>query len=77
MLGEIRDQFKEDLKSVPWMDDATRPKAVEKLDEMVFEVGYPSEWPEWCKMEGLREDSFFANYQKTELCRAEKHRKKH
>ena len=43
---------------------------------MVFEVGYPTEWPEWCKMEGLREDSFFANYQKTESCRADKHRKK-
>jgi len=76
MLGEIRDQFKEDLKTVPWMDADTRPKAVEKLDEMVFEVGYPTEWPEWCQMDGLREDSFFANYQKTELCRAEKHRKK-
>jgi predicted metalloendopeptidase len=58
------------------MDDSTRPKAVQKLDEMVFEVGYPSEWPEWCKMEGLREDAFFANYQKSEECRAEKHRKK-
>ena len=76
MLGEIREQFKTDLMRVPWMDDATRPKAIEKLDEMVFEVGYPSEWPEWCALEGLREDAFLANYQKTEACRVDKHRKK-
>jgi len=76
MLGEIRDQFKADLKDVPWMDDSTRPKAVEKLDDMVFEVGYPSEWPKWCEMDGMRKDSFMANYQKTEVCRVEKHRKK-
>ena len=76
MLGEIREQFKADLMRVPWMDDATRPKAIEKLDEMVFEVGYPSEWPEWCALEGLREDAFLANYQKTEACRVDKHRKK-
>jgi len=76
MLGEIRDQFKADLKDVPWMDDSTRPKAVQKLDDMVFEVGYPTEWPEWCEMDGLRTDSFMANYQKTEECRAAKQRKK-
>ena len=31
MLGEIRDQFKTDLETVPWMDDSTRPKAVQKV----------------------------------------------
>jgi predicted metalloendopeptidase len=38
MLGQIRDRFRDDLETVPWMDDSTRPKAIHKLDEMVFEV---------------------------------------
>lgn len=76
MLEEIREEFKESLKSEAWMDDSTKPKAVEKLDAMIFEVGYPSEWPEWCELKGLKENTFFENYKKTEVCRAEKHKKK-
>ena len=67
MLEEIREEFKESLKSEAWMDDSTKPKAIEKLDAMIFEVGYPSEWPEWCELKGLKENTFFENYKKTEV----------
>mmetsp|Transcript_16149 Transcript_16149/g.37310 ORF Transcript_16149/g.37310 Transcript_16149/m.37310 type:complete len:768 (-) Transcript_16149:97-2400(-) len=76
MLSEIRDEFRSTLEQVPWMDEGTRPRAIHKLNEMVFEVGYPSEWPEWCQLEGLATDSFFENYRKTEKCVFEKEKKK-
>jgi hypothetical protein len=34
-----------------------------------MQVGYPSEWPEWCHIESLHEDTFLENYAKTEKCR--------
>lgn len=38
MLESIRGEFKKDLETLPWMDDATRGKAVHKLSAMNFEV---------------------------------------
>jgi len=76
MLDNIRDQFRSNLETVPWMDESTRPKAIHKLDEMVFEVAYPSEWPEWCEITGLKEDTFFENYRKVEKCRFSKEKKR-
>lgn len=34
-----------------------------------MQVAYPSEWPEWCQLDGLQEDTFMENYKKTEKCR--------
>jgi len=76
MLDKIRQSFKGDLDQVSWMDEDTRVKAEGKLEQMVFEVGYPSDWPHWCKLEGLSEDEYFNNYLKTEVCRVEKSRQK-
>jgi len=72
MLENIRGEFKADLETLPWMDDATRLKAVNKLDNMVFEVGYPTRWPHWCDLGELNEKQFLENYVKTEKCRVKR-----
>jgi len=74
MLQEIRETFKDDLKEVSWMDDETREVAKSKLDQMVFEVAYPTEWPEWCDLDTLHREEFLENYVRTEKCKADKER---
>jgi len=40
----IRDAMKANLGSLPWMDAATKQKALAKLDAMTYQIGYPSKW---------------------------------
>lgn len=76
MLEEIRGVFKEDLEEVHWMDAETKKAAEHKLKEMVFEVGYPTEWPKWCKIGELHDDKYLENYEKTEKCKFDRHMEK-
>jgi len=76
MLQEIRETFKEDIETVAWMDGDTRRKAKAKLDQMVFEVGYPTKWPKWCNLDSLNKKEFAANYVRTEKCKADKQRRR-
>lgn len=38
---EIHAEFIESLKRVPWLDDESREKAIEKANSMKFYIGYP------------------------------------
>lgn len=40
----LRAQFRKRMESLDWMSDATRTKAIEKLDAMNINVGYPDNW---------------------------------
>ena len=40
----IRDAMKANLGSLPWMDAATKQKALAKLDAMTYQIGYPNKW---------------------------------
>ncbi len=48
LCQEHRNTFRERIQNLQWMSDATKQKAIEKLDEMLFFVGWPdklhSEW---------------------------------
>lgn len=44
MVAAIESSMKSDLSALPWMDDATRSKAEEKLGKIVNKIGYPSKW---------------------------------
>ncbi|MCW1311215.1 MAG: M13 family metallopeptidase [Candidatus Rehaiarchaeum fermentans] len=41
MVFNIRNAFKERLSRLKWMSEKTKSKAIEKLDELGFEIGYP------------------------------------
>lgn len=43
MVDYIRDTYEKILKSINWMDEKTREKAVDKLKAMFFHIGYPDE----------------------------------
>lgn len=41
MVDDIREVFKERIKSLSWMSEKTKEKAVKKLDSMRINIGYP------------------------------------
>jgi len=48
------------MKTLNWMDDLTKTKALEKLDNMVVKVGYPDKWREY-DVDIKKENSYFKN----------------
>ena len=47
MVKEIEKAMDTDLHQIPWMGDATRKKALEKLHAMVNKIGYPDKWRDY------------------------------
>ena len=47
MVQEIEKAMEADLRQLPWMGDATRKKALEKLHAMVNKIGYPDRWRDY------------------------------
>lgn len=40
----IKEEFANRIKTLEWMSDATKEKALAKLNTMIFKVGYPDKW---------------------------------
>lgn len=40
----IKDEFANRIKMLDWMSEATKEKALAKLNTMIFKVGYPDKW---------------------------------
>ncbi|MCR4583231.1 MAG: hypothetical protein K5764_06725, partial [Prevotella sp.] len=48
LCEDHRTVFRERIQNLKWMSNATKQKAIEKLDEMQFYVGWPDkQYPEW------------------------------
>ncbi|HEY1848150.1 MAG TPA: M13 family metallopeptidase [Opitutaceae bacterium] len=47
LVDDLRASLRDDLLSLPWMDDATRAKAVAKLDAFTVKMGYPDKWRDY------------------------------
>jgi putative endopeptidase len=45
-----------DLKTLPWMGDATKVEARKKLDAIADKIGYPDHWKDYSSVEVKRED---------------------
>jgi len=60
MIHSIEEQMKANLARLPWMDDATRAKANEKLAAISNMIAYPEKWRSY---DGLQVDrgSYLAN----------------
>lgn len=43
IIEDLRDSYREQFKLTNWMDDATREKAIQKVEMMVRQIGYPTE----------------------------------
>lgn len=45
MIPDIIEAYKEIIRNQEWMSEATKEKAIEKLDKMGVKIGYPETWP--------------------------------
>lgn len=43
IVNSVRDEFQDILKSVEWMDEATREAALKKAEKMTAHIGFPDE----------------------------------
>ncbi len=57
MMREIARAMEADIKSLPWMSDTTKARALEKLANVDFKVGYPEKWIDYSKLEIVRGDA--------------------
>jgi endothelin-converting enzyme/putative endopeptidase len=52
--------MKEDVSRLPWMAAGTRKQALEKLERMSIQLGYPDDWKDVSRLQ-IRRDAFWAN----------------
>jgi putative endopeptidase len=45
-----------DLKTLPWMSDATKTEALKKLDAITDKIGYPAHWKDYSSIVVKRDD---------------------
>ena len=66
LIGNLRDVFRDRLKKLDWMSDATAPKALAKFDRFTQKIGHPDKFRDYSKMK-LRRDDFLGNIQRAAI----------
>jgi len=49
--SSIKTVYAERIKALDWMSEATKQKALKKLDGMIMKVGYPDKWKDMSKLQ--------------------------
>ena len=60
LVSNLKTAFRYRLHNLTWMEDATKEKALEKLDLMDVKVGYPDKWRDFSALE-IKNDSYVGN----------------
>lgn len=47
MVEDLREAYRERIKQLDWMTEATKEKAIEKLDAFNYKIGYPDKWSDY------------------------------
>ncbi len=58
MVDTIESSLREDIKSLPWMTDATKTRALEKLVAITNRIGYTDKWRDYTNYKVIRGDAF-------------------
>lgn len=58
--NNIRDVCRERIEKVSWMSDATRERALLKLQTMAMKVGHPDQWRDYSRL-SVERDTYVAN----------------
>ncbi len=56
MVQHLKEAFREQIKSLDWMSEATKQKALEKLDKYLVQIGYPDKWIDYSSVTIKPED---------------------
>ncbi len=66
MTKEIEAVMEREIKQLPWMGEATKQKALEKLHAVVNKIGYPDKWRDYSSIQ-IRRDDFFGNVERATI----------
>jgi endothelin-converting enzyme/putative endopeptidase len=58
MTKEIERAMEGEIKQLPWMGEATKQRALEKLHTVVNKIGYPDKWRDYSSIKIARDDYF-------------------
>jgi putative endopeptidase len=61
MVELLRSALRERLNNLEWMEDATKVKALEKLNKFAVKIGYPDKWEEYAGVSLDRNLPYFEN----------------
>lgn len=77
MIHEFLEIYKTRIEALDWMSDATKQKAICKLDTMKIKVGYPDSWETYLDNADIKSPSeggtFFSNVISIQASAKEKH----
>jgi len=65
MTKRIEEAMREDIRTLTWMSDATKKRALEKLDTIVNKIGYPDKWRDYSSVV-VKRDDFFGNVERAQ-----------
>ncbi|NRY59701.1 M13 family metallopeptidase [Clostridium beijerinckii] len=51
MTNEMIETYKKRINNLDWMSGATKERAIEKLDKLNVQIGYPDKWGDYSKLE--------------------------
>jgi putative endopeptidase len=57
MTRLIEKAMEADIKTLDWMSEQTKARALEKLANVVYKIGYPDKWLDYSKLEIIRGDA--------------------
>ncbi len=66
LVDYLKKSFAQHIKDVTWMSEATKEKALAKLNKFTVKVGYPDKWEDYSKLtiEPAAKTVYFANLQR-------------
>ena len=56
LVQHLISAYEQSIKSLSWMTDTTKAKALEKLSKFTPKIGYPSKWKDYSSIEISRDD---------------------
>ena len=65
LVGNVREVFRDRLKSVDWMSEATRAKALAKFDRFVQKIGYPEKFRDYSSVV-IKRDDYLGNVRRAD-----------
>lgn len=71
LVATIFQVYREEIRTRTWLSQATRKKALEKLQAMKAKVGYPDHWQDYASLD-IREDDLVGNIQRARQYRWER-----
>jgi len=61
MVKNIQTALGQHIQALDWMTDATKAKAIEKLNAFTVKIGYPDKWKDYSSLNINPKDSYYQN----------------